>query len=418
MKLQAAERRQKFRERALKAIDAEREALLKLSHDIHTYAEIGYEEFRSSDRLRSFLADRGFRVSQVDGLPTAFVAEAGSGRPVICFMAEYDALPEIGHACGHNIIAAAAAGAAIGVKSFLGEPSGDSGGSSTRGSGEDSGRGSGGGLAGTIQVIGTPAEESGSAKIAMVEQQVFQGVDAAMIVHPADRYMADDVSLAIRTFTVGFHGKASHAASAPEHGVNALSAAVEFLVSVNAFREHMTKEGRIHAIISHGGTVVNVIPEYAEVKVAIRATTGEYLEELEEQVERRARGAALSTGCRLSVSDKSPVCREIRVNPVLSRLFEANFESLGISVKPRGDVMGSTDVGNVSHTVPTIQVYAGIGAGIATHTTEFRDASISPEGDEAAMNGARVMALTAADILADSSIPDEIRAAFQRESER
>ena len=230
--------------------------------------------------------------------------------------------------------------------------------------------------------------------------------------HPADEYMADDCSYAVRSMNIEFIGKAAHAASGPEFGINALSAAVEFLVSINAFREHMTNEGRIHAIITDGGSAVNVIPERAKLTVSVRATDSTYLEELMEQVERRVKGASLSTGCKYSISQVGLGCREIQVNPELSRLFESNFKSLGVHVAPRGDSMGSTDVGDVSHVVPTIQAYVGIGAD-ATHTTEFREASISSRGDEAAINGAKVMALAAADILADDSVLARIRATFK-----
>ena len=257
-------------------------------------------------------------------------------------MAEYDALPEIGHACGHNIIASAAVGAGLGMKSFIEE------------------------CGGTIRVIGTPAEEGGGGKIIMVDKGVFDDVDVAMIVHPSGWYMADDCSYAIRSFDIEFIGKAAHAASGPEYGINALSAAVEFLVSINAFRELMTDDGRIHAIITDGGSAVNVIPERSKLRVAVRATTKEYLDELVQQVEQRVKGASLSTGCKGSMTQAGLGSREINVNPELSRLFEKNFKSLGVTVVPRGDSKGSTDVGNVSHVVPTIQAYVGIGAD-ATH---------------------------------------------------
>jgi len=372
---------------AVKAIDAARDDLLSLSRDIFGYAETGFKEFRSAERLRDLLAARGFRIGDVDGLPTAFTAELGEGSPVIAFMAEYDALPEIGHACGHNIIAAAAVGAALGVASFIRESGG------------------------TVKVIGTPAEEGGGGKVIMADKGVFEGIDAAMIVHPSGEYMADDHSLAIQTIDVKFTGKAAHAASGPEYGINALSAAVEFLVSLNAFREHMTKDGRIHAIITDGGQAVNVIPERAAVRVAVRATTGKYLEELMAQVERRAQGAALSTGTGLSVKKVGLGCREIVVNRELSRLFDSNFRALGVDVKPRGDSMGSTDVGNVSHVVPTIQAYVGVGVN-ALHSVEFREACISPKSDEVVMHGAKVMALTAADLLSDPAALDRVRLAL------
>jgi len=381
--------REELRRMALEAIDAARDDLLTLSHDIFEYSELAFEEVRSAERLRNFLSDLGFRVKDVDGLPTGFVAEIGSGSPVIAFMAEYDALPEIGHACGHNIIAAAAVGAGLGISSVMDK------------------------CQGTIRVIGCPAEESGGGKVIMVDKGVFDDVDVAMIVHPAGEYMADDCSYAVRTFRVEFIGKAAHAASGPQYGINALSAAVEFLVSINAFREHMTDDGRIHAIITDGGSAVNVIPERAELRVSVRGTTSEYMDALAEQVERRVKGASISTGCKYFIEEVGLGCKEIRVNPELSRLFEENFKELGITVAPRGDSKGSTDVGNVSHVVPTIQAYVGIGAD-ATHTVEFREASISPQGDEAVINGAKVMALTAIDILSEPEVFNKIQASFER----
>lgn len=382
-------RRDDFRNRAIAAIDAAQEDLLALSHDIFEYAEVAFEEVRSSKRLRTFLEERGFRISDVDGLPTAFIAEIGSGLPVIALMAEYDALPEIGHACGHNIMAAAAAGAGLGVRSFIEE------------------------CGGTIRVVGTPAEEGGGGKIIMIDKGVFDDVDVAMVVHPSGAYMADDYSYAVQTIDIEFVGKAAHAASGPQYGINALSAAVELLVSINAFREHMTDDGRIHVIITNGGSAVNVIPERSELRVSVRATTKEYMDELMQQVERRVRGASLSTGCKYSIKPRGLGCREINVNRELSRLFDQNFKSLGLTVAPRGDSKGSTDVGNVSHVVPTIQAYVGIGAN-ACHTIEFREASMSEKGDQAAINGAKVMALTATDILSDESVLARIRATFRR----
>ena len=171
----------------------------------------------------------------------------------------------------------------------------------------------------------------------------------------------------------------------------------------------MTKDGRIHAIITHGGSAVNVIPDYAAIRIAVRATTLGYLDRLCAEVKRRAEGVGLATSCKVAVAADSLTCRESRVNRELSRLFESNFRLIGIEPKPRGDSMGSTDVGNVSHVVPTIQAYVGIGTGLATHTVEFREAAVSPEGDKAVLNGAKVMALTAVDILTDRSVLERIR---------
>ncbi len=377
-----------LRNKIVAAIDNAQQELFAISDDIFNYSEVAFEEVRSSARLRTFLNKRGFKISDVSGLPTAFVAEIGRGSPVIAFMAEYDALPEIGHACGHNIIAAAAVGAGLGVSEILGN------------------------MQGTIKVIGTPAEEGGGGKIIMVDKGVFDNVDAAMIVHPAWAYMSSDVSYAVQTIDVEFVGRAAHAASGPEHGINALSAAVELLVSINAFREHMTDEGRIHAIITHGGDAVNVIPERSELKISVRGTTTGYMNELMDQVQRRIKGAAISTGCEYNIKQQGLICREINVNKELSELFDKNFRALNVTVAPRGDIKGSTDVGNVSHVVPTIQGYVGIGADVC-HTIEFREASISPQGYEAVLNGAKVMALTAADILFEQDVLHRIRTSFE-----
>ena len=379
--------RDDLRNEAITTIDAAQEELLALSHDIFGYAEIAFEEVRSSERLRNFLKKHGFRISSVEGLPTAFIAEKGEGSPVIAFMAEYDALPGMGHACGHNIMAASAAGAGLGVGAFIDK------------------------CGGTIRVVGTPAEEGGGGKIIMVEKGVFDDVDVAMIVHPSGACMADDYSYAVQTIGVRFIGKPAHAASGPQHGVNALSAAVEFLVSLNAFREHMTDDGRIHAIITHGGSAVNVIPERSELTVSVRGTKVDYMNEIMKQVEQRVKGAALSTGCEYFIEPIGLVCREINVNRELARLFDQNFKSLGLTVEPRGTSKGSTDVGNVSHVVPTIQAYIGIGVN-ALHTAEFREASISEKGDAAVIDAAKVMALTATDILTDESVFARVQAGF------
>lgn len=381
------------KKRALEIIDAMRDDLIRISTTIHANPEIAFQEFKSAALLCDTLAAHSFAVERgIGGLETAFRAEArgkGDGS-TIAILAEYDALPEIGHACGHNIMGTASIAAGIAVRAVIDQ------------------------LPGRVLVIGTPAEEGGGGKVILVERGVFSDVDAAMIVHPSARTMVDRRSLASTRLKVEFVGKASHAASAPEDGINALEAVILTFNNINALRLHLKPDARVHGIITAGGTAANIIPEYAAAEFSVRAATQTYANEVLQRVVQCAEAAGIATGAQLKYSAK-PGYADIVPNGVMARLFADNWRTLGVEVHDAlpNERMGSTDMGNVSHVVPAIHPYIAIAPdGMAGHTIEFREASISPAGHEGLLNAAKAMAMTTIDLLSDPQLMQQVRQEF------
>jgi amidohydrolase len=382
-----------LKHRALAFIDAQRDHLIHISTTLHANPEVAFQEFKSSALLCDELERAGFAVTRgIADLPTAFRAEAyGNGAgPTIALLAEYDALPELGHACGHNIMGTATLGAALALKQVLAE------------------------LPGRVVVIGTPAEEGGGGKVLLVEHGIFNDVDAAMIVHPSNRNMVARGSLASTRLFLEFSGKASHAAAAPEEGINALEAVILTFNNVNALRLHLRPDARVHGIITHGGTAANIIPDYAAAQFSVRAATQGYAQDVLRRVIQCAQAGAAATGATLKYSTK-PSYAELIPNLTLARAFAENWKTLGIDITdPRPtDRMGSTDMGNVSHVVPAIHPYIKITTeGIGGHTPEFRDAAISPLGHEGMILAAKGMAMTTIDLLTDPDLMSRIKAEF------
>lgn len=382
-----------LKQRALAYLDAQRAHLIHISATIHANPEIAFQEFQASALLCDELERAGFRVTRgVGGLPTAFRAEAdGAGAgAAIALLAEYDALPELGHACGHNLMGSATLGAALALKSVLAE------------------------LPGRIVVVGTPAEEGGGGKVILVERGIFNDVDAAMIVHPAGRTMVARGSLASTRLFLEFSGKASHAAAAPEEGINALEAVILTFNNVNALRLHLRPDARVHGIITSGGTAANIIPDYAAAQFSVRAAKQGYAEHVLRRVIQCAEAGAAATGATLKYSTK-PSYAELIPNLTLARAFAANWATLGVQViDPRPtDRMGSTDMGNVSHVVPAIHPYIKITTeGIGGHTPEFRDAAISPLANEGLILAAKGMAMTTIDLLSDAALMARVKQEF------
>jgi amidohydrolase len=386
-----------LKQRVITEVDVWRERLIHIAATIHANPEIAFEEFESAALLSRTLEENGFELeSGVAGLETAFVATlpGRANAPRVAFLAEYDALPGLGHACGHNLMGTASVGAGLAVKAVLPE------------------------LSGTIQVIGTPGEEGGGGKAIMVEGGVFEGVDAAMQVHPSNCNMTRRRSLASYKVQIEFFGLAAHAAARPDDGVNALDALILTYNGVNALRQHLRDDARIHGVITHGGQAPNIVPDYAAAKFYVRAVDTPYCSEVLEKVRGCAEGAAQATGARLKFGEYAPRYEAMLPNPGLADLADANMAALGIKVElPQPDErMGSSDIGNVSQVVPALQPYIAIGPQeMGGHTIEFREAAASPAGYEGLIKAAKVLAMTAVDLLAVPDHMGEVKRAFQKQ---
>ena len=384
-----------LRSRVIARIDQERQSLIELSLALHGDPEIAYQEHRASGRIASYLAARGFEVERpYQDLATSYRGNAAgkSSGPTVAILAEYDALPDIGHACGHNLIAMIGTAAAIGAREVLGE------------------------LAGNIAAIGTPAEEGGGGKVALVRAGGFKGVDAAMMVHPSSRTLSGRTSLASNRVELEFFGKAAHAAAQPDRGINALDGLIQTFNAVNAMRQHLKPDARVHGIITSGGSAANIIPEYAAGKFSVRARDHTYQKEVLRKFIACAEGAAAATGTRLvvTVNENSGYENMVSSTPLAERWAE-HVRAFGIEVAAPADDerMGSTDMGNVSQIVPSAHPYIGIAPeGTPGHSTAFRDAAATPEAHANAIAAAKALALLAVDLLADPTLLARAKAEF------
>src|SRR3990172_2741125 len=373
----------------LSAVDAAADELIALARRIHAHPEIAFQEVQSSQWLCETLERHGFAVERgVADLPTAFRADVGgrgAGRAV-AFLAEYDALPEIGHACGHNLICTAALGAGIGLAAVAGR------------------------VPGKVVVLGTPAEEGGGGKVLMLQRGAFAGIDAAMMFHPASYTLTTRPSLASWRLKVKFLGRAAHAAAAPEEGVNALDALIQMFVNIGLLRQQLREDIRIHGIITYGGAAPNIIPDRAEASFSIRAADGETAAQTLERVLNCGRAAATATGARGEFEPKKGY-EAMKPNRRLAAAFEQHLRELDWPVDPLPEraKMGSTDMGDVSHVLPAIHPYMTIGKGVAGHTVEFREAAVTEQGFQAMLAAAKTMALTGLDVLPDPAFLEEVR---------
>lgn len=356
--------------------------LIEISHEIWSHPELCFDEHFAHQILTAALDDAGFEVERgACGLDTAFIATAGSSDasgPTVAVICEYDALPGIGHACGHNIIAAAGLGAALGAMGVVDE------------------------LDGRLVVLGTPAEEGGGGKVAMIEAGAFRGIDAALMVHPADTDLDAFWAIAIQELVVEFHGLAAHAAAAPHRGRNALDAAVLGYMNIAALRQHIAPSERIHGIFTHGGDKPNVVPDHAAMQWYVRSANRESLEALKERVVTALQAGASAAGCEMTYDWPSYPYDDLRTNDALDGLYRANAQSLGRVVRSRDvapEFMGSTDMGNVSQIVPSIHpMIKAAPDGTAIHTTAFAESAHGPLGDAAVIDGALAMAHTIVDL--------------------
>ncbi|WP_286167750.1 M20 family metallopeptidase [Bacillus sp. 34-1] len=357
--------------------------------------ELGHEEFKACEILTDTLKQHGFNVEiGICDLPTAFKATFDSGKagPVIGYMAEYDALPELGHACGHNLIGTMGIAAGIGLSKVLSE------------------------TGGKVIVYGTPAEETKGGKVTMAEAGIFEELDVAMMVHPLDNYMTSGDSLAMDAIQFEFFGKAAHAAASPHLGINALDAVLQTFNSINALRQHIKSDARIHGVITEGGKAANIVPDYAVAQFYVRAGKREEVNKLVEKVKQCAEGAALQTGATVKASFYEFSYDDMITNQTLSDLFTKQLVDLGVDaseIQEQRDGSGSLDMGNVSQVVPSIHPYVKIcNEAYACHTHEFREAAMSDQGKDAMILGAKSMALTGLEILTNKELLAEIKAEF------
>lgn len=379
------------------AVDSLAHDLEQLSLRIHANPELGYEEVKAAGWLGDFLSAQGFTVERgVAGVDTAFVARLpGGAGPTIAVMCEYDALPSIGHACGHNVIATAGAGAGAALARVRARlPRGQ------------------------VVVVGTPAEEGGGGKVRLIKGGVFAGVDAAMMVHGWDRWIPHQDLLGIVRVGFNFSGKAAHASADPWAGVNALDAVIQTFNAVSMLRQQMRSDARIHGIVTNGGAAANIIPEAAACLFYVRAAQLDYMWDLHRRVVACAEGAARATGCGLEVVTYDNAYEPMKRNDALLDVYRANLRALGKEESPEvRDRLGSSDVGNVSQVLPTIQPLVQIAPdGTPIHSRAFEAAAASGLARDGMLTAAKTMAMTVYDLLADPPLLDGARREFETRS--
>jgi amidohydrolase len=372
-------------------IDQVSEDLRGISLSIHANPELGFQEQHAHRLLTDYLEHNGFAVTRgAYDMPTAFRAEAGSGGPVVALLCEYDALPEIGHACGHNLMAITGVAAGMAMKEVLG------------------------GGQGTVVVLGSPAEEGGGGKIVMIEAGAFTGIDVALLLHPTPHDGIRPVLTGVERCTVEFFGRTAHAAARPQDGINALDALLLAFNAINALRQQITPDARIHGVITRGGVRANIIPDHTSADFLVRATNDAILQDLRRRVQLCFEGAATATGCRVEVHWGDRPYRPMATNGPLGRAFHANAAELGWALPPP-DVDtpsgASSDMGNVSHVVPSIQPGYAIPCEAGNHNPGFTAAAATPQAHAAALRAAKAMAMTALDVC----VLPEVLAAAQAE---
>ena len=367
--------------------------LLDVSHRIHARPELCFEEHHAHDLLTGVLDDHGLAVQRrAYGVDTAFEARAGAGGgPLVAVVCEYDALPGIGHACGHNIIAASGLGAGLALASVAGEADG------------------------RVAVVGTPAEEGGGGKELMLRQGAFSDTDAAMMVHPANHELSAIHAVAVHRVNAGYTGAAAHAAAAPEKGRNALDAAVLGYNAVAALRQHIRDDERIHGVFTDGGAKPNIVPVTAATEWYVRSTNLTSLEALKERVVACLEAGAAAAGCEIDLEWEDPAYADMNDNTALLDRYLDNLGTLGRTVTSDAGarVVGSTDMGNVSYAVPSIHPMIKVAPDdVAIHTPDFAEYARGPSGDAAVIDGAKALAMTAVDCWMDDAVLPAMQAEF------
>ncbi|MBA7486323.1 p-aminobenzoyl-glutamate hydrolase subunit B [subsurface metagenome] len=377
-------------------IDSRSHEFAELSLKIHANPELGFQEVKAAAWLTQYLEENDFSIERVIcELPTAFRGSYGVGKPVIALLAEYDALPDLGHACGHNIIAACAVGAGVAAKLAIDQ------------------------FGGSIVVIGTPAEELYGGKATMIDRGAFNDVDIAMMVHAGTYDTATIQVLACQHLEVEFFGKAAHAAGQPEAGINALEALMQSFAAINSLRQHIKDKARIHGIITDGGEAPNIVPAHSAGSFIVRAEEDAYLDELKERVLSCFVGAATASGARLEYRWGEVRYAPMRNNLTLARLFSQNMQSLGRQIKlfEPNHTFGSTDMGNVSQVVPGIHPFVAIAPiEVANHSPQFAAAAASEAGIRGLTDAAKALAMTVVDLTADSEIVSQVKQEFQQQN--
>ncbi|MDS1270106.1 amidohydrolase [Lipingzhangella sp. LS1_29] len=369
-----------------------RDTLVQLSHDIHAEPELAFAEYRSARKVTEVLAEAGFEVEPgVAGLDTAFTASVGTSDLVVALCAEYDALPEIGHACGHNIIAAASTGAALALRDLATD------------------------LDITVRVVGTPAEEQGGGKQLMLDAGVFDDVAMAMMVHPGPDERCAPTSLACTDITVTYTGRESHAAMAPHLGVNAADAMTVAQAAIGLARQQLEPGQQVHGFTTAGGTASNVIPAHTAAEYLLRAPDAEALQRLYDRMHACFQAGALASGAELALHQPSPPYANLTPDAWLARAYHTAIHTTGRTpahpAEEPDPPLGSTDMGNVSQVLPSIHPTIHIDSGTAVnHQPEFTDACASPSADQAVCDGARALAHTAALAARDEAQRARLRA--------
>lgn len=383
--------------RVAERVEARAGALDELALRIHERPELAYEERFASRALVDQLTREGATVTRgAGGLETAFAAEIGTGSPVVAILGEYDALPGVGHACGHNLMGTAASLAFLALRDVAPE------------------------LRGRVRVVGCPAEEHGNGKVKLIRAGLFSDVDAALMYHPGDRDEIDPLMLAMVTLDIEFIGRAAHAAAEPHEGRNALDAVLLGWTALSALRLTVRSDSRFHGIITDGGKAANIIPDRAAARFMVRSPDNAYLQDLRRRVLACFEGAAAATGCELHAT-WSDVCELVSTNRPLAEAFAANARALGRELQSRrpGDTHGSTDMGNVTSIVPGIHPFLSITDGpVAGHSIAFAAASRTPQALETMHVAAKALAMTAIDVLRDDKLRVRAKEAFDGHQER
>lgn len=367
---------------------------------IHEHPELGSQEFEAVQRLTGLLEKHGFSVERgIAGLKTAFRATYtlnGTSTPTVAYLAEYDALPEMGHACGHNLIGVMSVGAGIALSKIRT------------------------GLTGRIVVLGTPDEEGGGGKIQMVKQHVFDDIDAAMMIHPGSKDVKRKWNLAAFSVFVEFFGKPAHAAAKPFEGINALDAMIQLFVNVGLLRQQLTDDVRIHGIITHGGAAANIIPEYTRAKFVVRASELARTYNVLEKFKHCVNAAALATGATERIHlDTESIYEPLLTNNTLLDVYAENMQRLGVDIEEQSlsELGGSSDIGNVSQVVPAIHPTGGIagpGVDIPGHSYEFAQAAKSELAKIAMLRGIQALAMCGADLLGNPEVLQAVKHEFQQ----
>jgi amidohydrolase len=385
---------EKIKKAVVNQIDTDRALLKEIALKIHDNPELGLQEYKASEWLTQYLTGRGFSVERgICKMPTAFRATYGKGKPCIGLLAEYDALPDIGHACGHNLICTIALGAAVASKQVVDR------------------------YGGSVAVIGTPAEEMWAGKMTMAKEGAFNDLDAALIVHPDTVDMATSNALACQNLMIEYFGKSAHAAANPERGINALEAMILAFNAINSLRQHIKSTARIHGIITDGGKVPNVVPDHSAATFIVRAADDAYLDELEGKVLNCFIGAATATGARLQYKWDELRYAAMHSNMTLAQLYADNMKKIGREIYfPEPDAStGSTDMGNVSRLTPAIHAMVAIAPNeISIHSPEFALATASENGIRGMCDAAKALAMTVVDLLSDSGTIRKVRDEFNR----